>query len=441
MSNLEIVIEEETQNVVIVVEDNPVKPIPISSEADNQAVNLIDGLYVPLPYRTPVGQTRGVSEEVVMSQDATTKEIESLEQSLSTLDNKKVDKVVGKELSDNNYSDSDKSVVDNVGSNLSDLDSRKVDKVDGYSLVQNTEIDKLATVQQYATQNSTDETLLTRSNHIGQQGMNTITGLSDKFTTKVDKVAGKSLIFDSEVTRLANMQTYTLAEKNKLAGLESSRFKGVFPSLGSLQAGVISPQAGDYADVDSAGVDVVRYIWDASDSVWLVQQGSTSITAAQVKQMYESNPDTNAFDDDSKNILDGVPLALDSKVDKVAGKSLVDDTEIAKLLTVAQDATKNATDAELRDRATHTGEQAISTVTGLVDTLNAFGNDLDSTYNLTLTKVDKETGKSLIADSEISRLAGVSNYNDAPLALRVTNLESSVGDIDTALAAILGVTP
>ena len=197
-----------------------------------------------------------------------------------------------------------------------------------------------------------------------------------------------------------------------------------------------------------------------------------------------------------------------NKVDKVAGYSLVADTEIAKLLTVQADATKNATDAELRDRATHTGEQAIDTVTGLQGALDSkvdkvAGKQLsdesftlaektklsnietEATKNRTdaatdallltkvdkvagsslitdaeksrlstvvnfdnsgnvsalATKVDKEAGKSLIADSEISRLASVSNYNDAPLALRVANLESSVGNIDTALAAILGVTP
>ena len=70
--------------------------------------------------------------------------------------------------------------------------------------------------------------------------------------------------------------------------------------------------------------------------------------------------------------LDAVNAA---KVDKVAGKGLSteDYTTAAKnkLADIAAGATANATDAQLRDRATHTGSQAISTVTGLQGALDA----------------------------------------------------------------------
>lgn len=60
---------------------------------------------------------------------------------------------------------------------------------------------------------------------------------------------------------------------------------------------------------------------------------------------------------------------LGGKVDKVAGKVLsandYTNAERVKLANVAEQATKNATDADLRDRAGHTGTQAIATVTGL----------------------------------------------------------------------------
>ncbi|WP_314324505.1 hypothetical protein [Comamonas aquatica] len=62
------------------------------------------------------------------------------------------------------------------------------------------------------------------------------------------------------------------------------------------------------------------------------------------------------------------------KVDKVAGKALSSndftDTERVKLANIAEQATKNATDADLRDRTSHTGAQAISTVTGLQTALD-----------------------------------------------------------------------
>lgn len=66
---------------------------------------------------------------------------------------------------------------------------------------------------------------------------------------------------------------------------------------------------------------------------------------------------------------------ISGKVDKVAGKGLSTEdyttAEKTKLAGVATAATANATDAQLRDRATHTGTQVIATVTGLQAALDA----------------------------------------------------------------------
>lgn len=149
-------------------------------------------------------------------------------------------------------------------------------------------------------------------------------------------LAGK---VDKDGAKVLSDQNYTLAEKNKLAGLDGAPFKGLHINLAALQSAHPSAAAGDYADVDSGtGADVARYIWDVSDSKWLIQSGATgSMTAAQIKTAYESNPDTNGFSD----------------------------AEQAKLEAIAAGATANATDAELRDRSTHTGTQAASTISDL----------------------------------------------------------------------------
>lgn len=47
------------------------------------------------------------------------------------------------------------------------------------------------------------------------------------------------------------------------------------------------------------------------------------------------------------------------------------DAEKSKLAGIAENATANATDAELRNRATHTGTQDMSTITGLEAALEA----------------------------------------------------------------------
>jgi len=79
-----------------------------------------------------------------------------------------------------------------------------------------------------------------------------------------------------------------------------------------------------------------------------------------------------AVDMATQGELDAVAAA---KVDKVTGKGLSTEdystAEKSKLAGIADGATANATDAQLRDRTTHTGAQAISTVTGLQGALDA----------------------------------------------------------------------
>lgn len=64
--------------------------------------------------------------------------------------------------------------------------------------------------------------------------------------------------------------------------------------------------------------------------------------------------------------ISGLQTALDAKAD---GEDYTS-AEKTKLAGIATAATANATDAQLRDRATHTGAQAISTITGLQTALD-----------------------------------------------------------------------
>lgn len=85
---------------------------------------------------------------------------------------------------------------------------------------------------------------------------------------------------------------------------------------------------------------------------WAVLEDKPSSSVTDIDQAVEdrhTHSNKTVIDDlsDDAGVLQykGLPIsdqaALDAKVDKVAGKSLVDDTEIAKLLTVEQDAQKN----------------------------------------------------------------------------------------------------
>ena len=94
------------------------------------------------------------------------------------------------------------------------------------------------------------------------------------------------------------------------------------------------------------------FVLDDGDGQWALYKATTAgvgatyvklsdpdllnavLTAAQIKASYESNPDTNSF----TNAL------------------------LSKLNGIAAGATANATDAQLRDRSTHTGTQLASTI-------------------------------------------------------------------------------
>lgn len=229
----------------------------------------------------------------------------------------KVDKVAGKGLSSTDFTQTEKDKLatlvnyddvplqNAVLSTVNALEDRVrdtyVQKVQGKGLSSTdytqAEKDKLSSVAAGATANAADSFLINRANHQGTQPITSIVGLQTALSAKVDVVSGKAL----------SSNDYTTAEKNKLALLEGSHYRGTFVSLSALTAGVAAPKLGDYADVDvGAGSDVQRYIWDNTDNKWVMQTGApTSMTAAQVKALYEANADTNAFTDAEKLKLSG----------------------------------------------------------------------------------------------------------------------------------------
>lgn len=240
-----------------------------------------------------------------------------------------------------------------MGSDVKDLRVGKVDKVTGKELSDTNftkaEKTKLAGVAAAATKNRAD-TLNADKTHTHTTAQ--VTGLDTALGSKVDKVTGKGL----------SDTNFTQAEKTKLSSLESSKFVGLFANEGALPTTGVE---GAYANVDGGvGSDVFRVIWDTSDKKWVRVKGiSTELTAAQIKQQYESNPDTNAFTDSQKTKLTGI----------------------------ATGATKNRADTLNADKShTHTTAQ----ITGLDTALGAKASKTELTDGLGL-KVDKVAGKGL----------------------------------------------
>lgn len=118
-----------------------------------------------------------------------------------------------------------------------------------------------------------------------------------KMANKIDAVPDRNLLTD--------------AERDKLSGLEGSKFLGTF--LTSSAIPTVGAVAGSYADVDS-GIDgdVERWVYDATDSKFVrLASNIAGETASSVKTKYESNANTNAFTDAHKIKLDGIIEASD----------------------------------------------------------------------------------------------------------------------------------
>lgn len=98
----------------------------------------------------------------------------------------------------------------------------------------------------------------------------------------------------------------TTTEREKLTGLESSKYLGTF--LTSEAIPTENAVAGNYADVDSGPENVVsRWIFDADTRVFVKSASDVAgETAASVKTKYEANPNTNAFTDAEKGKLAGL---------------------------------------------------------------------------------------------------------------------------------------
>ena len=116
--------------------------------------------------------------------------------------------------------------------------------------------------------------------------------------------------------------------------------------------------------------------------------------------------------------------------------------ERTKLTGIASGATANATDAQLRDRSTHTGTQAISTVTGLQTALDAKLTALRSFANHTAgyTLVVGDVGVEQSYNSTSAGTFTIPTNATAAIAVGASIPLAQVGTGQLTIAAASGVT-
>lgn len=250
------------------------------------------------------------------------------------------------------------------------------------------------TISTTATVNSTDAALRDRATHTGTQSLDTTT---------------------DSATRLA----FLAAERTKLTGVATG-------------ATANSTDAALRARASHTGTQTSASISDFTEAVQ--DAVAATLVGSGVTVTYDDTAGTvtlaAAESTDLEAVRDAIGVALVG-----VGNIAVTVDDAANTITITTTATVNSTDAALRDRGTHTGTQAASTVTGLA-TVATSGLKAD----VGLGNVDNTTDankpvSTAQATADALKLAKASNLSDlasAPTAR--TNL-----GLGSAAVATIGV--
>jgi hypothetical protein len=259
-------------------------------------------------------------------------------------------------------------------------------------LMANSDKIKLDGVSAGATVNSTDATLLNRSNHTGTQAIASVSGLQ----TALDSKAGTAVA----TTTVNGLFEYT--DKIKLNSI-------------------------------TAGATV-----NSSDATLLNRANHTGSQAISTITSLQTTLDGKAAATHTHAIADvtGLQTALDGKATSslatTLASGLMSNTDKSKVDGIAAGATVNSTDAHLKDRSNHTGSQAISTITNLQTTLNSKADTTvaTTTVNGLMSSVDK-TKLNGVADNASANSADAvlldrANHTGTQAIATITNLQSTL---------------
>jgi len=225
----------------------------------------------------------------------------------------KVDKVSGKGLSTNDFTAAYKSALDNLSTNL----DGKVDKVDGSSLMTEDEHTKLAGIAAGANKTTVDSALNSSStNPVQNKVINTALGAKVN-TSDITTTAPASTNTDAQVPSTKSMYTALNTKVDKVSGkgLSTNDFTATYKTA-----------------LDNLSTNLNKKVNTSDITTATPTSENTDTQVPSTKSMY---------------------TALDAKVDKVDGSSLMTEEEHTKLAGIATGATKITVDSALSSSSTN----------------------------------------------------------------------------------------
>jgi len=129
----------------------------------------------------------------------------------------------------------------------------------------------------------------------------------------------------------AYTKIFTQAEKNKLGGLDSSLIKGGYTTLAAAELANPSPLPGTTVHVDAGvGEDVDIYVWDATDSEFVIFGSGGIETPASIYTKLFQNLDIFPFDEAAKDDIASRALQVDiiKSLETLKGNLVIQDKVI-----------------------------------------------------------------------------------------------------------------
>lgn len=251
-----------------------------------------------------------------------------------------------------------------------------------------TKLDGIATG---ATANSADAALLARANHTGTQLAATISDFSAAVAATAAVTANTAKVTNATHTGdVTGATTLTIADNvvtnAKLADVATATIKGRVTAATGDPEDLTATQVRTLINVANGATAnspdatlLARANHTGTQAAGTITGLATVATSGSASDLGSGTLPAARFDDTAHGARVGG--TTHAAVVAAGASGFMTGADKAKLDGVATGATANATDAALRDRATHTGAQATSTITGL-DT--ALADRVKGTVRLTV---------------------------------------------------------